>query len=571
MQAPWVPRRFLSLLALVVLFLLSFIVRAPATAGGSTFQGFDEPYRPQYHFSPASAWMNDPNGLVYYDNEYHLFYQHNPDDVVWGPMHWGHAVSTDLVHWEHLPIALYPDDIGNIFSGSAVIDWENTAGFGKEAMIAVFTHEHNNRQMQSLAYSTDKGRTWTTYEGNPVIQPPNNIRNFRDPKVFWYEEEGTGKWVMLVAAGNIILFYNSLDLKTWEPVGGFGLGYGATCGVWETPDLMELPVDGGPDTRWLLAVAIGGCAPAGGTGVQYFIGDFDGKEFTSENPKKTVLWADYGADFYAPQGWNEAPDDRHIWAAWMNNWNYAQEIPTSTWRGALTLPRELALKSTPQGIRLIQQPVAETQSLRGQHTGWENVTIGSENNILSAVTGETLEILAEFEVSQTMDADRLGLRVRTGSDQYTTIGYAPKQEKLFVDRTNSGNVAFNPAFPGIHVADLEPINDHIRLHVFVDRSSVEVLANDGLVSFTEQIFPDGISQGIDLFADGGEAKLISLDIYQLHPANATTAASNEPDAGQSRTILLMVALAVLLVIAGGAVYLLVQRSSKSRYGRKEAN
>lgn len=506
--------------------------------------------------------MNDPNGLVYYDGEYHLFYQHNPDDVVWGPMHWGHAVSTDLVHWEHLPIALYPDDIGNIFSGSAVIDWENTAGFGKEAMIAVFTHEHNNRQMQSLAYSTDKGRTWSKYEGNPVIQPPNNIRNFRDPKVFWYEEEGAGKWVMLVAAGNIILFYNSLDLKTWEPAGGFGLGYGATCGVWETPDLMELPVDGGPDTRWLLAVAIGGCAPAGGTGVQYFVGDFDGKEFTSENPKETVLWADYGADFYAPQGWNEAPHDRHIWAAWMNNWNYAQEIPTSTWRGVLTLPRELALKSTPQGIRLIQQPVAETESLRGQHMGWENVTIGGENDLLAEVTGETLEIFAEFEVSQTMDADRLGLRVRTGNDQHTTIGYVPKQKKLFVDRTNSGNVEFNPVFPAIHVADLDPINDRIRLHVFVDRSSVEVLANDGLVSFTEQIFPDGTSQGIELFTDGGEATLISLDIYQLRPANATTAAGIKSAAGQSTTIVLVAALAVLLVILGGAVYLLVQRSSE---------
>jgi sucrose-6-phosphate hydrolase SacC (GH32 family) len=506
--------------------------------------------------------MNDPNGLVYYDGEYHLFYQHNPDDIVWGPMHWGHAVSTDLVHWEHLPIALYPDEIGNIFSGSAVIDWENTAGFGEEAMVAVFTHEKNGRQMQSLAYSTDRGRAWTKYEGNPVIQPPNNIRNFRDPKVFWYERGGVGHWVMAVAAGNIILFYNSQDLKTWEPVGGFGLGYGATCGVWETPDLFELPVDGGPETHWMLSVAIGGCAPAGGTGVQYFIGDFNGATFTSENSKETVLWADYGADFYAPQGWNEAPDDRHVWAAWMNNWNYAQDIPTSTWRGALTLSRDLALTKTTSGVRLVQRPVPELEKLRGRHWGWENETIASENDLLAEVSGETLEIIAELEVSQGMDADRLGLRVRTGNDEYTTIGYVPKQEKLFVDRTHSGNVGFNAAFPGIHVADLEPVTDRIRLHVFVDRSSVEVFANDGQVSLTEQIFPDGANDGIEIFADGGEAKLISLDVYQLHSAYTTTVARSQPEPAQSTAIAFAVALAVLLVIVAGAGSLSARRSSR---------
>ena len=533
----------------------------PAQGPAEPTSGADEPFRPQYHFSPASAWMNDPNGLVYYDGEYHLFYQYNPDDIVWGPMHWGHAVSTDLVHWEHLPIALYPDEIGNIFSGSAVIDWENTAGFGEEAMVAVFTHEKNGRQMQSLAYSTDRGRTWTKYEGNPVIQPPNNIRNFRDPKVFWYEKDGVGNWVMAVAAGNIILFYNSQDLKTWEPVGGFGLGYGATCGVWETPDLFKLSVDGGPETRWLLSVAIGGCAPAGGTGVQYFIGDFNGATFTSENSKETVLWADYGADFYAPHGWNEAPKDRPIWAAWMNNWNYAQDIPTSTWRGALTLPRELALTTTTSGVRLVQRPVPELERLRGWHWGWENETIANENDLLAEVSGETLEIIAELEVSQGMDADRLGLRVRTGNDEYTTIGYVPKQEKLFVDRTHSGTVGFNTAFPGIHVADLEPVADRIRLHVFVDRSSIEVLANDGLVSLTEQIFPDGANQGIELFADGGEANLISLDVYQLHSAYATTASRSQPEPVQSTAIAFAVALAILLVIVSGAVSLLARRSS----------
>ena len=257
--------------------------------------------------------MNDPNGLVYYQGEYHLFYQYHPGSSVFGLMHWGHAVSRDLVNWQHLPIALYPDDVGAIFSGSAVIDWNDTAGFGKEAMVAVFTHDKAGRQMQSLAYSTDRGQTWTKYGANPVIEPPKNIKNFRDPKVFWYDEGGgAGHWVMAVAAGDIILFYTSPDLKNWTPSGGFGLGFGSTAGVWETPDLFKLPVDGGPESRWVLTVGLGGGAPAGGTGVQYFIGDFDGKTFTSENPKSTVLWADYGADFYAAQGWNDAPNGRHL-------------------------------------------------------------------------------------------------------------------------------------------------------------------------------------------------------------------------------------------------------------------
>jgi ABC-type sugar transport system permease subunit len=278
----------------------------------------------------------------------------------------------EVLSWRHLPIALYPDEVGNIFSGSAVIDWKDTAGFGAEAMVAIFTHESQGRQMQSLAYSTDQGRTWHKYDANPVLDPPNNIKNFRDPKVLWYDAgDGAGHWVMSVAAGNVILFYSSPDMKNWEPTGGFGLGYSATCGVWETPDLFELPVDGGPETRWVLAVGIGGCAPGGGSGVQYFIGAFDGATFSSENPQETVLWADYGADFYAAQSWSDAPGGRRIWVGWMNNWLYAQDIPTSSWRGALTIPRELALTNTPQGVRLVQRPVPELQQLRGEHWDWE--------------------------------------------------------------------------------------------------------------------------------------------------------------------------------------------------------
>jgi fructan beta-fructosidase len=477
---------------------------------------YNEAMRPQYHFTPAEQWANDPNGLVYYDDEYHLFYQYNPHDTIWGPMHWGHAISPDLVNWTHLPIALYPDEIGTIFSGSAVIDWNNTAGFGEEAMVAIFTHDAGGKQVQSIAYSTDKGRIWTKYEDNPVLEPPNNIRNFRDPKVFWFEtEETAGYWVMTVSAGSIVLFFTSPDLRNWTSSGGFGLTYGATCGVWETPDLFELSVDNSAESRWVLAVAIGGCAPAGGSGIQYFVGDFDGENFTSENDKDTILWADFGADFYAPQSFTNAPDSRRIWLAWMNNWSYAQDIPTTTWRGAFSLPRELALNTTTEGIRLVQQPIMELETLRGDHQEWRNETISADSRLLADVTGETLEIIAEFQIDSLEDADRFGFLVRTGPDTYTTIGYAVKNSTLFVDRMQSGKVDFNPNFPGVHTAVMKPIDGLIQLHIFLDRSSVEIFGNNGLISFTEQIFPTGADIGLEIFVDGGQVQLNNLDIYEL--------------------------------------------------------
>lgn len=476
-------------------------------------------FRPQYHVSPPGKWANDPNGLIYYDGEYHLFYQHNPGDTVWGPMHWGHAVSTDLVNWTHLPIALYPDELGTIFSGSAVIDWQNTAGFGLEAMVAIFTHDANGRQMQSLAYSTDRGRTWAKYAGNPVIEPPNNIRNFRDPKVFWFEGDGgEGYWVMVVSAGNITLFYKSPDLKNWESTGGFGLTYGATCGFWETPDLFQLPVDGGPETRWVLAVAIAGCAPAGGSGIQYFIGDFDGKVFTSENHQDMILWADFGADFYAPQTWNDMPDGRRVWIAWMNNWIYAQDIPTSTWRGPFTIPRELTLVTTADGIRLVQQPAAELKQLRTKRYAWSEEVITATTELLHDVSGDTLEIIAEFRMESLEDVDRFGFHLLKGADEFTTVGYAAKDDTLYVDRTRSGQVDFNDDFPNIHTAVMKPINGVIRLHIFVDRGSIEVFGNDGLISITEQVFPATESLGLEIFVDGNHVLLKSLEIYMLKPA-----------------------------------------------------
>jgi fructan beta-fructosidase len=456
-------------------------------------------------------WMNDPNGCVFHNGEYHLFYQHHPESTLWGPMHWGHAVSRDLVHWKHLPIALYPDEIGMIFSGSAVVDWENTAGFGKEALIAIFTYNKDYKESQNLAYSTDYGRTWSKYAGNPIIPAPVPPSDCRDPKVFWYEDH----WVMCLAAGNRILFHTSKDLKHWEESGSFGNGYGSTDGVWETPDLFQLSIEGTDERRWVLTVGVGAGHIAGGSGTQYFIGDFDGKTFTSDNPVDTVLWADFGADYYAPQSWSDEPHNRRLMIGWMNNWQYARLVPTDDWNGAFSVIRELSLRRTTEGIRLIHKPIPELQALRGEHQHWQEQVIQSDTKLLADVHGKSLEIIAEFKITDT--TENVGFRLRVGENEHTDISYSVKENCLSLDRHHSGQVDFHDDFAKVHSADLSPIDGTIRLHIFVDSSSVEVFADDGLVVITDHIFPAEESQGLELFAEG-EIILHSLDIFHLHPA-----------------------------------------------------
>lgn len=483
----------------------------------------NEPFRPQFHFSPAANWINDPNGLVYYKGEYHLFYQYHPESTIWGPMHWGHAVSPDMVNWTELPIALYPDEHGAIFSGSAIIDWHNSAGFGLEAVVAIFTHhQHENgvqTQSQSLAYSLDRGRTWTKYAGNPVLPPTNQMRDFRDPKVFWYGTPEEGHWIMALAAYRLILFYKSPDLIHWEACGGFGFGHGSTEGVWECPDLFPLPVEGTDEKRWVLVVGVGSGGPAGGSGQQYFVGNFDGETFTSENPKEVALWADYGADFYAAQSWSDAPDGQRLFIAWMNNWVYARQIPTSTWRGAMTLPRTLTLAHTPEGIRLRQRPVTQVNKLRQPSSlRQENITIPAGGTLAPPVeAGNLWEIEAEFVAPK--GADKFGLRLAWGGEATVTVGY--RDGALFCDRTASGRVDFNPAFPAIHSAPLALASGRLHLRIFVDHSSIELFANDGLVCLTQRIFPEAGATHITFFAESAPVTLARLEIHPLTPANNT--------------------------------------------------
>ncbi|MED4228092.1 glycoside hydrolase family 32 protein [Neobacillus cucumis] len=473
-----------------------------------------ENYRPQFHFTPESNWMNDPNGMVYYEGEYHLFYQYHPYSTVWGPMHWGHAVSMDLIHWEHLPIALYPDKNGAIFSGSAVVDWKDSSGFfnGGTGLVAIFTSADGPVQTQSIAYSTDKGRTWKIYEGNPVLIE-ESCPDFRDPKVFWHEE--LNKWIMILAVGDHVRIYLSDDFKSWDFASEFGREAGSHEGVWECPDLFELPIGETNIKKWVMLVSIGNDdAHPEGSRTQYFIGEFDGKTFVNDNPDDTVLWVDYGRDNYAGVTWSDTLEERRVFIGWMSNWKYANITPTKEWRSAMTLPRELSLISTLEGIRLAQTPVKEIENIRKEKREWKDLIIHpNSENILSDCTGKEIEILAEFELDS---ATEFGFEVRASNEEKTLIGYDATKQELFIDREHSGESSFHPLFACRHTARLQPVGNRVSLRLFVDWSSVEVFANSGETVMTDLIFPSSTSEGVALFAIGGDVKLISLEIYHLN-------------------------------------------------------
>jgi len=478
-------------------------------------QTYTETYRPQYHFSPAINWMNDPNGMVYYEGEYHLFYQHNPEGIQWGHMNWGHAVSPDMVHWEHLPLALPETDSTMAFSGSAVVDWKSTSGFGtdgKPPLIAIYTAHYPGRGLQNqyIAYSNDRGRTWTPYEGNPVLDI--GMADFRDPKVFWYAPEE--KWVMVVALSleRKLHFYASQDLKNWTLLSTFGPA-GSADGIWECPDLFELPVDNKPGTsRWVLEVDMGSEAIAGGSGGQYFVGHFNGTTFVPEHTD--TRWVDYGKDFYAAVSWSDIPaeDGRRLWIGWMNNWLYANNIPTDPWRSAQSIPRVLSLREVQGDLWLIQRPVQELEKLRRTHVHREDITLTDSTHVLEDVRGKTLEIIAKFELGSAHEA---GIKVHVGNKEETRIGYNKKRESVQVSRRNSGKIAFHPAFTGERSGPAEMTGGHIKLHIFVDWSSVEVFADDGKTVITEQVFPSPTSDGVQFYARGGTARLVSLDVWEL--------------------------------------------------------
>ena len=500
---------------------------------------YGEAWRPQFHFSPLRNWMNDPNGLVYYEGEYHLFYQYNPFGDRSGHLSWGHAVSEDLVHWKELRVAIPERDGVMAFSGSIVVDWKNTSGFGSgetPPMVAVFTgHEESPefRQTQHVAYSNDRGRTWTPYSGNPVIDL--KLRDFRDPKVFWYEEGEY--WVMTVAmpTEHEVVFFRSKDLKKWVRTGKFG-PFGATGGLWECPDLFEMPVEGRPgESKWVLIINVGNGSANGGSGGQYFIGHFDGDRFESDTVDGAVptRWLDYGRDFYATVTWSDVPasDGRRLAIGWMSNWNYAQETPTTPWRGAQSLVRELSLVQDHDDLRLVQRPNRELKKLRAAPEEVRDLTVSDGTFDLAGhgVRGNVVELSVMLEL---VDANDAGLIVASGDDYETRIGYDRVRQVLYVDRTNSGQF-FHDDFAGRHEAPLVVEDGALDLRVFVDASLLEVFAEGGRVTFADQIFPPPDHDRIKVFANGGAARIVDLQAYPLRsiwtgetiavPANAALA------------------------------------------------
>jgi sucrose-6-phosphate hydrolase SacC (GH32 family) len=640
---------------------------------------YHEPFRPQFHFTPEQNWMNDPNGLVFFEGEYHLFHQYNPEGGKWGHMSWGHAVSTDLMHWEPLPVALPEKDGIMAFSGSVVVDKDNTSGFGKDGqppMVAIYTGHREKHQDQRLAFSNDRGRTWTQYSGNPVLDIGS--ADFRDPKVFWHEP--TKQWVMVVALAveKKISFYASPDLKKWNHLSDFG-PVGSTRGLWECPDLFQLPVEGETDAKkWVLIVNVNPGAPAGGSGCQYFVGEFDGKQFTLDSSypaqqaaadsaptgqvvadfetdysgwttngtafgdgpshpntdvtgfegqgvadsfgrgdadtgtltspefeinadflsfligggshdgqaginllvdgkvvrsatgnnsanlekqtwdvrefrgktakvelfdqydkddwghviidqivlggsapapaKDNALWADYGPDFYAATSWSNIPvsDGRRIWLGWMSNWDYGQDVPTSPWRSAMTVPRTVSLRKTSDGYRLIQKPVAELEKLRSSSS-----QTFSGGTVAEAVTWlaeqKNLPPLLDVEMSfEGMDANSvLAITLNADAGARTSVTCDSKNNKLVVDRTKSGLADFNKKFPGSYSAPLRVSEGRCSLRLLLDTSSLEVFAQDGETVMTTIIFPTGNARTIGIAAESGTPTIKEIIIHPL--------------------------------------------------------
>lgn len=445
-------------------------------------------YRPAYHFSPARNWMNDPNGLVYYKGKYHLFYQYHPYGNTWGPMHWGHATSTDLFNWQDLPIAIAPDNTGTIFSGSAVADVSNTSGFKtgtEDPLVATYTLA-GSQQHQAVAYSNDGGLSWLKYTANPVLPNPG-IADFRDPKVFW--NAARQKWYMVLAAGNKVNIYSSSNLKSWSFESSFGETQGAHGGVWECPDLFELPVEGTNSSKWVLLVSINPGGPNGGSATQYFVGDFDGKNFTALN--NDIAWLDYGTDSYAGVTFNNIPagDGRRILVGWMSNWTYAERVPTTSWRGAMTTPRILSLKASGQNFILTSKPAEELTNYKAnaEEIAIENPTATIDLKDNKIVKSGSYELNFKVDLSLLTSS-----KITIGNSIEKLVITINKAGRVIeIDRTNSGKTDFVSSF-GRKITCPFTVKGtgQAEIQLLVDKTSVELFADGGEKVITALFFPN---------------------------------------------------------------------------------
>lgn len=523
-------KNFLTIAALALALISCDKSKQKLEAGSGGFYGFDEPHRLQYHFSPPQMWMNDPNGMVYYKGEYHLFYQHYPEGNKWGPMHWGHAISKDLIHWEHMPIALYPDEWGMIFSGSAVVDFHNTSGLGTSEnppLVAIFTYHSAEKekegredyQTQGIAFSLDNGRTWEKYKHNPVLLNPG-IKDFRDPKVSWLEDGN--KWIMTLAVKDRIHFYSSDNLIDWRFESEFGVDIGAHGGVWECPDLFRLNVEGSNQEKWVLLVSINPGAPNGGSGTQYFVGNFDGSKFTlDQNFKQNILedksggiWIDYGRDNYAGVTWFGAPGDQKIFIGWMSNWSYANDVPTEKWRSALTIPRTLSLTETEAGIRLRSIPI-DLDPIRNKEHRIEDQEVNEVVLLSEGIDVSSSLFELQLDVEPLVSGNSFIVELSNDLNEKILFGYDVEKQAYFTDRSKAGKKSFSDNFAGMHYGPRINTNPEHSFKMLVDLSSMEVFADNYTVVMTDIFFPNKEFSKIKIYPVNGPVKIKNGKITTL--------------------------------------------------------
>lgn len=499
-----------------------------------------EKFRPVYHHTPVYGWMNDANGLVYKDGEYHLYFQYNPYGSMWGNMHWGHSVSKDLVHWEHLDPAIARDTLGHIFSGSAIVDKPGSAGFGENTMIAFYTSHKNlakgQREIQCMAYSKDNGRTYTKYEGNPVLTPFDGLENFRDPKVFWYEPEQN--WRMIVSADKNMRFYSSKDLKDWEYLSEWGAGYGPQPNQFECPDFVRLPVDGDKSKmKWVMVVNINPGFVYGGSGTMYFVGDFNGKQFTCDTKPDVVKWLDWGKDHYATVCFSNT-GDRVIAVPWMSNWQYANYTPMQQFRSANALPRELNLYTgADKQLYLSAAPVKETEALRKETKAMGDFDVTEEKRFDNLF--ENNDGAFEIDLELAANGGEAGLELQNTLGEKVKIYVDTKEGRVVMDRAESGITAFGERVEP-HMLDTEESyarykqvtvdykNDFAlgtwapvdaqkahKLQIFVDNGSIELFVDGGQVAMTNLVFPNEPYNALRFYSENGKAKVTNLNVYKL--------------------------------------------------------
>jgi len=471
-----------------------------------------EKFRPVYHHTPAYGWMNDPNGMFYKDGVYHLYFQWNPYGSVWANMHWGHSTSTDLMHWNFEGSAIVPDAWGAIFSGSCVVDHNNTAGFGKGAVVAFYTSAKatpwGDVQSQSMAYSLDNGKTFTKYEGNPILT--SSERDFRDPKVFWY---APGKhWVMMLAVGQHMEIYSSVNLKEWKKESEFGAMQGAHGGVWECPDLVEISVEGTREKKWVLICNLNPGGPFGGSAAQYFVGSFDGKKFVNESPTQTK-WMDWGKDNYATVTWNNAPDGRCIALGWMSNWQYANNVPTRQYRSANTLARDLTLYREGQELYLKSTPSVEVKKARGKKVSIPSFRVSEKHEIVNLFEDNQGAYEVEILI-QNAGASKIAFCLLNEKGEKVSMYYDLNRKQFVMDRSESGTVDFSKDFPAVTVAPAN-VDKELTLRLFVDRSSIEAFGEDGKFVMTNLVFPSQPYVKMCFEADKNGYAVKTLNVYKL--------------------------------------------------------